>query len=788
MATIEKSANFSGKNWGGYCKLTYTAGNGTITISGMAFKATNSTSASYGAYYDNNQTIIITAGSQSKNKQIAKVKVNSTSYQAATDAYSSSSFTAVSFNGLSGSTTVSFTVRARSSSPYNLTFSFPIDAGSAVVVPTVSNLVVTPTSETTMSAYFTINSNGGATATGHITCNGQTVNSTSATFTGLTAGQTYTITAYASNSAGNSTILSASATTYAYPTVTLAPNFIIGDSNVNIVLSNPLSRANVSIAIKYGNTTIRTLTTSSNSAVYNSSLDNETLYQLIPNNPSGTYTATATYSGVTTASKSGTFSVDTINDAPNFNLFEWEDVNPATLALTGNSNIVILNYSDIMATISNANKAIAQNYSTMQKYSFECGNVSPVDIIYSDDSDVSGTINKVPNATFKVTAIDSRNLSQKVTLSANNIINYTNLIKGESSIYRVGNVSEQITLEFEGDIWMGSFGQQNNAITNVTYQYKTADDATYTPGTTVITPTVDQDGHFTFTGLIKGDTNDGFDESNVYTIQVTVYDHLSSATYTFTLPSGKPHLAWYKDGLSIMGEYDENRNDALQVYGDEYVDGTIEANELSSETMSSPTNSLLMDSIVQFSANQWFDNLGAKVLDMNNSDIIGANNIYFKDESSGTEGLNFLKQNAAGTSASDYETLRGYRGNLYYNEKVMAPRSTSGNGYLRIPTSDSGGIQICWGSVQKTISNWSQDSTTWVSNGQTFSDFAVSFSSTPTVTKSIQNVAQSARYIWINGNSSPSTTNPGTFNLATYWNATNTTITASYIAIGTYAN
>ena len=115
MATIESSANFSGKTWGGYCQLTYTAGNGAINITGMAFKATNSTSAGYGAFYDDQQTITVYAGGQSRSCTLRYVRVKQTSYYTAT-------FSGASFSGLNGATSVSFTCRARSSSPYNLTF------------------------------------------------------------------------------------------------------------------------------------------------------------------------------------------------------------------------------------------------------------------------------------------------------------------------------------------------------------------------------------------------------------------------------------------------------------------------------------------------------------------------------------------------------------------------------------------------------------------------------------------------------------------------------------------
>lgn len=822
MATIESSANFSGKSWGGYCQLTYTAGNGAINITGMAFKATNSTTAGYGAYYDNNQTITISAGGQSKSKQIAKVRLNSTSYQAATDSYSSSSFTAVSFSGLNGSTTVSFTVRARGDSPNTLAFSFTINAGSSVVVPTVTNLTASAASETSITANFTISSNGGATATGHITCNGVTKTGTSATFTGLSAGTAYTITAYASNSAGNSSTLTKSVRTYYYPYVTTAPNFTIGNSAA-IALYNPLSR-NTSIAIKYGSTTIRTLSTSSTSVTYNSSSDSATWYSKIPSATSGTYTATATYSGHTTDSKSGTFSANQTACTPTFSNFTWEDTNATTLALTGSNSTIVKGYSNVSATISTANKAEPKNSASITKYVFTSGTKSK-DITYSSSSSVSGTINNVDSNSFSVYAIDSRGFpSATVTKTASDYIEYSPLGKTSASISRSGSVSSTTTLSFSGTIWNNSFGAVTNSIKSATYKYKTGNGGWQT-GTTTITPTVNGN-NFSFSGQIAGDEgNNGFNVENVYTVVVTVTDELSTTEWTLTLNSGTPHVAYYKKGVSIMGQYDESRSDALQVNGAELVTGSIisqsnigaegyirtnnrleiynsgspyinfhygNASSATSRIIESASGTLNHQARLQMNGSQYWTSASSKCIDMANSDIGNLNAVWFADECTSNEGINFLKQGATAgsTTASDYETLRGYRGSLYYNGNAMAPLSrtgTSGSGYVRIPTSASGGIQICWGSKTVTTAVTGAWGSIYGSSGFNPSiSFAKSFSSTPNVTisKSSQSNAPSA-FI---GDVKWSTSGITQIQLWRGTSAASQSYDLTYIAIGPYTN
>lgn len=94
------------------------------------------------------------------------------------------------------------------------------------------------------------------------------------------------------------------------------------------------------------------------------------------------------------------------------------------------------------------------------------------------------------------------------------------------------------------------------------------------------------------------------------------------------------------------------------------------------------------------------------------------------------------------------------------------------------------GTMICYGSDTTETLTWTQDSDIWYNRNLPLPNFPIEFISPPIVQKNIQNMNTPARHIWITGNSAPTTTNPGTYNLATYWNATGTTVTVSYVAIG----
>lgn len=171
MATLEKNVNFSGKNWGGYCRVTYTAQDGTISITKLEFKATNSTSAGYGAYYSNSQSRSFTCGGSSITASVNKVEIKQTSY---VNANLSKTLT---YTGITGSSaTFTFTVQARASSPNTLTFNFdiPMTFSTYTVSYNANGGSSTPSNQTkTYGSNLTLAS---AISRNSTTANGYTVN------------------------------------------------------------------------------------------------------------------------------------------------------------------------------------------------------------------------------------------------------------------------------------------------------------------------------------------------------------------------------------------------------------------------------------------------------------------------------------------------------------------------------------------------------------------------------------------------------------------------------------
>ena len=254
-----------------------------------------------------------------------------------------------------------------------------------------------------------------------------------------------------------------------------------------------------------------------------------------------------------------------INGNPTFSNFEFEDVNPTTLALTGNNQNIIQGYSNVKATIPVEFIAEAQKGAAMVKYSFTCSD-DQRDITYSSDSSTNNTIENVKSGVFNVYAIDSRNNSTLVTKNANQTIAYNPLTKGNITVTRQNGSSEQTTLVLNGKADLVDFGNVINSIQEAKYRYKITDSSVWSSYNN-ITVTVDNDGNYSFNGLIQGDTNNGFNVEHSYNIEVVISDELSSVTFTANLGSGIPNIALHKNGVGIMGKYDTSVGGLLQVGG-----------------------------------------------------------------------------------------------------------------------------------------------------------------------------------------------------------------------------
>lgn len=355
-------------------------------------------------------------------------------------------------------------------------------------------------------------------------------------------------------------------TTYDYAKLASVPNINIGASHT-ITWTNPNNAATTLKLCKTDNTQIisyGTVTGTSKSITPTAN----TIYPLTPN--SNTYKAryiiTTTQNGKTyTHSKDFTFTVT--NSNPTFNNFTYIDSNSNTVKLTGNNKYLIKKHSSVRATISTANKAVAKNSATMKTYRLSIGTKTK-DASYSSNADVNIELANIDNNTIIVYAIDSRNNSTSKSITAEKYIDYEDInIKNITLTRSDGGVGQKVTLKYDGYIWNNSFGAENNTITSIKYQYKKTNSSDWIDGKTVLNPTLSGNS-YSQTIEIQGDlAGEGFARENAYDVRIIINDKLSSATKAVVMTSGIPLFAYARNGMAILGPYDESIDAALQVNG-----------------------------------------------------------------------------------------------------------------------------------------------------------------------------------------------------------------------------
>ena len=310
--------------------------------------------------------------------------------------------------------------------------------------------------------------------------------------------------------------------------------------------------------ISMNNTTLRTVNGVSDKYVFNPTDDElNTIYNSVPNNNSQTITFTlTTYSNSDKTTQIGVASVynitgNIINANPTLTGFDYEDTNPLTLNLSGDSNKIINGYSTLKISnlVCNANKGAT----------LKLVQINNVQYPYNNNFSVS-----IPNWSGNVITMyvfDSRNNSTKLEVPIGiNYVDYKEKVIINKSCTRYANVNEESNLSFSGEWFNSSFGAYNNQL-SATYKYRQKGGNEWIQGTTNINITVDGNT-YSYSGYIKGDTNNGFATENSYEIEIIVTDSLSSKSATTILIAGEPAMDIYHSNISIGGYYNENESES----------------------------------------------------------------------------------------------------------------------------------------------------------------------------------------------------------------------------------
>lgn len=289
-----------------------------------------------------------------------------------------------------------------------------------------------------------------------------TINTQSKDTSSLSANTTYNIITRVRRKDSQLTTNSAklSVTTHNYPYCTKAPDFIIGNP-VTLEFYNPLSRQiswqllGVDGSLIAGNGTTGTSYTGING---DGSVAN--FYKSIPNAKSGTYTVKVAYGSIVNTKTGGTYSIKG-TEIPTINSLTYIDNNSTTVAITGNNQHIVQNYSTLLA---NASATANNGAGGISKYVIEC-NGKTIQGASAGNFNI-GTIDSANNVDLKLTVTDTRGLSASKTIKVSILAHSepTALI----TLERLNNYEDETYLTVDGSI--SSVNSKNTMA--IKYRYK----------------------------------------------------------------------------------------------------------------------------------------------------------------------------------------------------------------------------------------------------------------------------------------------------------------------------
>jgi len=358
-----------------------------------------------------------------------------------------------------------------------------------------------------------------------------------------------------------------------------APNFN-DEQNPTITYSNPAGnsvdslQACISLTGSSADVPYRNISKTGSSYTFNlTTAERNTLRNATSGNSRNvTFYVRTVISGTTFYSTlQRTFTI--VNGNPTFSSFEYRDTGEISTQLTGDNQIIINDFNVVKVKIPVADKAIANKGATMVKYRAVCGNITD-EKNYSSNTDVELTLSYIKSRTITVYAIDSRGNSKTVsiTIDAFNWKNYVNATMDSAIINRENGVGTTTILKFSGKIWKTNdeydFGAVENSITECTYKYKKTNESEF-ENEISITPTVDNEGNYSFNSTILGDLGaNGFSLDNSYNVQIVLQDATTrQVVYNLLLGTGSPAIAIHRNGVAIGAPYNTNESGPLQVYG-----------------------------------------------------------------------------------------------------------------------------------------------------------------------------------------------------------------------------
>lgn len=393
------------------------------------------------------------------------------------------------------------------------------------------------------------------------------------------------------------------------------------------------------------------------------------------------------------------------NSAPTMAAFTYKDGRSTTSTVTGNDQLFIQGYSWLYVTPSTAT---AKNGASIVSYAATCNGVTASNTTGAQIN--LSTIAKSGTLDVVVTATDSRGYTVSSTQQIT-VIAYAKPKVSSISLRRTNDIEAEMQLTFSGSISPITVdGTQMNSLKYVQYRYKLTSASSYGSYTSILTSVTQSGTSFSFSNLELC----SLDANSSYDFHLYIRDQLntlSSLSLYFTVPQGTPLVALRKKMVGINTPTPEA---ALHVVGGTILEGAVSAGAVTASSLSgtlpvanisgtlpiskggtgATTAAAAITNIINgraispssasiTGAQYWTD--GAYGIQLNNSDIVGINGLWFPDAvDSAGEGINFYR------SSTTWDRLYSYAGTLYYAPNI----ATDTHPGTRYTVYHSGGVTI----------------------------------------------------------------------------------------------
>lgn len=231
-----------------------------------------------------------------------------------------------------------------------------------------------------------------------------------------------------------------------------------------------------------------------------------------------------TYSGDTLIGTKYAYIYVTASEAlckPSITVTTCQDINPTTVALTGDSTKIVKGQSNVRVVAT----ASGNNSATISSVKVTCGGKT----LTSTDVTITGAESK----DIVVTATDSRGYSNSAS-PAMALVDYFP-VTATLSVARVSPTSDTVNISIKGKYFNGSFGTASNTL-SVKARFALSG-GTY--GEDITIPVTTTGNEYTATGSLTG-----LDYDKTYDVQITYTDAVAAQTRTVSVAKGVPVFDW----------------------------------------------------------------------------------------------------------------------------------------------------------------------------------------------------------------------------------------------------